>query len=320
MDGNTHRIRVEGDKQGEKAGFYVGHLDSHPAGYVKNNRTGVAMKWKSKGYSLSDEERALMHALTAKKIEERTQQIKNAQEEAALKVTKQLSELVPVGTNTPYLELKQIEPHKGVFTDNNGQTTYIPAYDVNGKLWTMQYIKEDGTKRFAKNSLKEGCFHVLGGMDALHAAPALIISEGYATAASISKELGFATISAFDAGNLEAVARSLHERFHDKPIIIAGDDDMHLERSQRVNPGKAMALKAAEAVNGKAVFPIFAPGEQTAAPKSFSDFNDLATKSVLGSEGVKRQIKTVVEHMVKKNKTHTIESKLLNIIKHQHTI
>ena len=52
MDGATHRIGVDGDKKGEQAGFYVGHLDGHPAGYIKNNRTGIETKWKSKGYSL----------------------------------------------------------------------------------------------------------------------------------------------------------------------------------------------------------------------------------------------------------------------------
>lgn len=41
----------------------------------------------------------------------------------------------------------------------------------------MQYIQEDGTKRFAKNSRKEGCFHPVGGMDALRTAPAIVIAE-----------------------------------------------------------------------------------------------------------------------------------------------
>ena len=33
---------------------------------------------------------------------------------------------------------------------------------MDGQLWTIQYIKEDGAKRFAKNSRKHGCFHVVG--------------------------------------------------------------------------------------------------------------------------------------------------------------
>jgi len=39
MDGSTHRIKVEGDKSGEKSGFYVAHLDGHPAGYFKADST-----------------------------------------------------------------------------------------------------------------------------------------------------------------------------------------------------------------------------------------------------------------------------------------
>ena len=72
------------------------------------------------------------------------------------------------------------------FLATDGKTTCIPAVDADGKLWSMQYIQEDGTKRFAKNNRKEGCFHPVGGMDALRTAPAIVIAEGYATAGSIS--------------------------------------------------------------------------------------------------------------------------------------
>ncbi|AGH55363.1 zincin-like metallopeptidase domain-containing protein [Legionella pneumophila] len=301
MDGKKHRISVEGDKKGVESGFYVGHLDGHPAGYAINNRTGIERKWKSKGYSLTEEERATLHAYAATKIKERAEAQRQDQEDAAQRVSKQLADLVLITTPTPYLQTKKIEPHSEIFTDINGQTTYIPAIDASGKLWTMQYIKEDGTKRFAKNSRKEGCFHALGGLNALAEAPALVIAEGFATAASISQELGFATISAFDSGNLEPVARALQEQFPDKPIIIMGDDDKHLEQTQNANPGKTKALEAANAVQGVALFPVFAPGEQEINPKSFSDFNDLAIKSVLGREGLHRQVNSLVDSIVLKH-------------------
>lgn len=320
MDGKKHRIRVEGDKQGERSGFYVGHLDGHPAGYVKNNRTGIETKWKSKGYTLTDEERATLHALAAKKIQERAEAQRQEQEDAAQRVSKQLSELIPITTPTPYLQNKKIEPHAGIFTDSEAKTTYIPAIDANGTPWSMQYIKEDGTKRFAKNSRKEGCFHALGGLNALVTAPALVIAEGYATAASISREIGFATISAFDAGNLEPVARALHEQFPDKPIIIMGDDDKYLEINQGINPGKTKAMEAANAVNGAALFPIFAPSEQAGDPKAFSDFNDLATKSVLGTEGVKRQVKSVVDRFIQKHENHKMKQKQVNQTNHLNSV
>ena len=58
-------------------------------------------------------------------------------------------------------------------------------------------------------------------------------------------------VAAFDSGNLLAVATALHERWPDKGIMIAGDDDHKLEN----NPGRVKALEAAAAGNGVAIFP-----------------------------------------------------------------
>ncbi|KAI5912224.1 zincin-like metallopeptidase domain-containing protein [Thauera sp. 2A1] len=358
MDGRTHRIGVEGDRKGEQAGFYVAHLDGHPAGYIKNNRTGVAMTWKSKGYVLDDQEKARWAAEAAGKLAARAREQERAHEAAAQRVVKQLADLAPVVAPTPYIRSKGIQVHPGVFTDKEGKTTCIPAYDVHGKQWTMQYIQEDGTKRFAKDSRKDGCFHAVGGLEALARAPALVISEGYATAATNAEVLGFATVAAFDSGNLAAVARALHETFPDKPVLILGDDDRQLELTQGTNAGRVKAEEAAKAVGGKALLPIFAPGEnaypaelppitpqryrahlratkaledaqkasegasesvkltgqqvaelkgallsdlQMAAlehMKAHTDFNDLATRSVLGREGVERQLKAKVSRVI----------------------
>jgi phage/plasmid primase-like uncharacterized protein len=243
---------------------------------------------------LSDEEKAKLQAEAATKLAERSAEIEKQQEATAQRVGRQMDGLTAIEQPTPYLEAKGIKPQAGALTDKDGQKTYIPAFDVDGKQWTMQYIQEDGTKRFAKDSKKEGCFHPVGGMDALAAAPALVISEGYATAASNAEALGFATVAAFDSGNLPHVARALHEKYPDKPIIIAGDDDKQQEIERGHNPGRAKAEEAAQAVGGKAIFPIFAPGEQAGDPKGFTDFNDLANKSELGREGVKRQVTTAV--------------------------
>ena len=135
-------------------------------------------------------------------------------------------------------------------------------------------------------------------MEALKTAPILVIAEGYATAASLFEVLGQATVAAFDAGKLLHVAQALHEKFPDKPILIAGDDDRHLEATQGINPGRLKAEAAAKAVGGTAIFPIFAPGESTSNPKSFTDFNDLATKSELGKAGIKRQVGTAINQLL----------------------
>jgi len=67
----------------------------------------------------------------------------------------------------------------------------VLGYDVDGKLWTIHSIKEEGTKRFARESRKHGCFHVVGASNAGEAlqklanSPVIAIAEGYATAATI---------------------------------------------------------------------------------------------------------------------------------------
>jgi phage/plasmid primase-like uncharacterized protein len=150
----------------------------------------------------------------------------------------------------------------------------VPGYDVEGKLWTIQYIKEDGTKRFAKDSRKHGCFHVVGaansieGLQKLGNSPVIAIAEGYATAVTVAKYGNVPAVAAFDSGNLLAVATALHERWPDKWIMITGDDDHKLEN----NPGRVKALEAAAAVNALAVFPQLSAEQRE---QGMTDFNDL---------------------------------------------
>ena len=94
------------------------------------------------------------------------------------------------------------------------------------------------------------------------------------------------------------MAKALHGRFPAKPVIIAGDNDQHLEAEQGVNPGKAKALEAARLTGGRVLLPIFAPGEQAAHPKGYTDFNDLACRSRLGVEGLDRQVRPVVQSAI----------------------
>jgi phage/plasmid primase-like uncharacterized protein len=122
------------------------------------------------------------------------------------------------------------------------------------------------------------------------------------------------------------VAKQLHEQFPNKPFIIAGDNDVHQELTEGRNPGKEKALAAAKEVGGTALFPVFAPGEQSypfdlapvtpsiaragelsddqkaaiAKMKNFTDFNDLATKSVFGRDGVDRQVRVIVDTIVER--------------------
>lgn len=317
MDGKPHRIEMDGDKQGEKAGFYVAHLDGVPAGYIKNNRTGEELKWKSKDYVLTDKQKTALKSQALQNQRTRELEIEDLQRSTAVKLREKLSLMNELTEPTPYLTAKGIQVHSGIYTDEAKRLTCIPATDIEGYLWTIQYIAEDGTKRFAKNSRKEGCFHVLGGLDKLANAPVIVIAEGYATAATIKEATELAAVvSAFDSGNLKSVAKALHDKYPLTPIILVADDDKHLEQSKGINPGKEKAGQAADAVNGFILIPIFAPGEQSSNPKQFSDFNDMAKHSKLGIEGVKRQIRPKVDRISKRyNWLHLSEkSNIVHIV------
>ncbi|MCZ4703942.1 zincin-like metallopeptidase domain-containing protein [Legionella pneumophila] len=317
MDGKPHRIATEGDINNEKAGFYVAYLDGIPAGYIINNRTGAELKWKSKGYILTDEQKISLKAEALEHQQARQRELEAKQKNTALRLKQKISSMAEVVEPTPYMLAKGIQVHSGVYTDDEKKLTCIPATDCEGNLWTVQYIAEDGTKRFAKDSKKEGFFHVLGGLEKIVDAPVILIAEGYATAATIKEAIELsAVVSAFDSGNLKAVAMALHEKYPQKPIIIAADDDKHIEllSPKRINPGKEKAVEAAEAVNGVIVLPIFAPGEQSSNPRQFNDFNDLASKSKLGIESVKRQLQSKIDSIVKQ-KSHLQLKQKTNVVR-----
>ena len=251
------------------------------------------MRWKAKGYTFTEEQKAVLAAEAATKLHLREEETREAQAEAARRVEQQLRG-AKQARSTPYLETKQATATKGVFADQENKTLVIPGYDTEGKIWTAQYIQKDGTKRFAKGTRKEGCFHVVGGLGELSKAPAVVIAEGYATASVIAEAAGkkAAVVSAFDAGNLEPVARALREKFPDKVLIVAGDDD---RREPGRNPGRDQATRAAEAVNARLILPTFATGEQASDPKRFSDFCDVKINSALGLDGLKEQIDSALE-------------------------
>ena len=367
MDGRKHRIATVGDKAGKRAGFYVGFLDGHPAGYVQNNRTGEVVKWKAKGYDLSEEEKAVLQADQAAKLQQRVTTQKAQQQVVASAVRDLLAIPPPALAEHGYLQAKQVRPNDlGVVPEDGsalpadsiviiGNTwqaskalrdtnpdklvftagdLLLTAQDISGEIRSVQAIQENGLKRFAAGGIKQAMFHVVGGqgLEALNKAPFIVIAEGYATADTVSQALGYATVAAFDSGNLLNVAQQLREKFPHKPFIIAGDNDVHLELTEGKNPGKEKALAAAKAVDGMAIFPIFAPDEQNypdnlepvtpltarsgsltdeqqaaiTKMKRYTDFNDLVTNSVFGREGLERQVTIKVNNIIDSRKERSV--------------
>ncbi len=98
--------------------------------------------------------------------------------------------------------------------------------------------------------------------------PMVVIAEGYATTATIAKHGKVSVLAAYDSENLLSVATAIRERWSDKMIVIAGDDDHQSEN----NSGREKALAAAKSVGGVAIFLRFSAEERA---KGLTDFNDL---------------------------------------------
>ena len=61
----------------------------------------------------------------------------------------------------------------------------VPLLDLDGKLWSLQYIYPDGKKFFLKDGRSSGLMHNLGDPT-----PTRIIAEGFSTGSSIHEATG----------------------------------------------------------------------------------------------------------------------------------
>jgi putative DNA primase/helicase len=179
-----------------------------------------------------------------------------------------------------YLERKKVH-----FLDQKEHKGYliIPLFDVNHKIWSLQFIDNDGNKRFLSGGKKKGCFYAF---DSLKDTEIALICEGFATGASLYECCNINVIVAFDSGNLKPVAQAIKEKYPNMRIIICADNDCYHENG--ANPGLEKAREAAQSVGAEVVFPEFK--DTSTHP---IDFNDLLILE--GKEAVKERINAVLK-------------------------
>lgn len=181
----------------------------------------------------------------------------------------------------PYLQRKQVEAYGR--TRISGELLLIPMTNMEHELVGVQKIDAAGGKLYAKGSRKTGAFFAITSLQ--NNEDAIIITEGYATGASIFAAATMTTVIAFDAGNLVHVSRVFRAKYPAATIIIAADDDI----ATKGNPGLTAATAAARAVGGLVALPDFGANR----PNWAKDFNDLAI--YCGADAVRASILKAIE-------------------------
>ncbi len=285
MDGTIQRVALVDDKRGQKSGAYGAYLDGRPAGWADNFRTGERITWTySKGSKLSQEDREKLVEDHIQKSVEREARRKEEQNFAAQKSLKELHDCHLASNNHPYLVAKGIQAYD-IYESGTGNTLLVPVFNMDNELRGTQKIHVNGEKYFEKGMEKKACFHVVGGSAGKipkdNVLNEIILCEGYATGVSLHLATQKPVAVAFDAGNLEHVAKKFREKFPKAKITICADND----HTKSHNIGVEKAKQAAVAVGGHVRIPLFNKEELA---KGLTDFNDLHRSR--GLKSVKQQI------------------------------
>lgn len=267
-DGTLHRFSSEG-RRGDDSGWYVLHTDGVPAGAYGCWRKGLTRQWCSKTQEAMTQAERETHRQRVEAMRQQREADTAQRQQLAAQTAAQRWQAATPATESPYLTTKGVQAH-GVRLE--GEALMIPMRDTAGTLHSLQVIDREGCKRFQPGGRVKGCYHAIGKPDSV-----LIVCEGYATGASIHEATGKAVAVAFNAGNLEAVALALHQKYPALRLILAADDDAFTNG----NPGITKATEAARAVGGYLTKPYF--GEQRSEAET--DFNDLHQRA--GLEAVK---------------------------------
>lgn len=257
-DGRLHRFKSEGDH--DRNSWYVLHDGTPAAGAFGCWKRGFKKTWCDCNGSLSQAEWQGVRQRWAEVERERERTETERHAKARSVAAWILNRSRPARTLHRYLSRKGVK----IFGDPREWrgALVLPLRAADGELHSLQFIRDDGTKRFLTGGRIAGCsFTLADGTDGI-----LVVCEGYGTGASIHEATGFAVVCAMHAGNLKSVANSLREKFPGREIIIAADNDQFTAG----NPGLTKATEAARVIGAKLAAPQF----QDVSTKP-TDFNDL---------------------------------------------
>lgn len=228
-------------------------------------RTGEKHTWRSDNLDKLDPAEKLK---VEQELKDAYEFAKRSKAEGQKKVSVEAGKLLTgamLRTGHPYLDKKGF-PRQ--MTTNHFDNLLVQMEDIHGKIWNVQRIHPDGTKRFLKGGKVKGCFYVIGNLDG---ESPIYLCEGFATGLSIDegkrelKSAG-ATVVCFNSGNLLSVGKAIRDKYPNREIFVCADND----RNNPKNPGLKEGQKTAREIQGKLLYPTFNNGSDGA-----TDFNDL---------------------------------------------
>ncbi|GLQ05870.1 toprim domain-containing protein [Sneathiella chinensis] len=268
------RLQAPGDKKCQKSGWYIYFEYPDSDDPTQTFALGVFGSWRGNPEKViwTSKSRTEMTSAQIDHIEAKISEAREAQEKERLAsnelVAVEAEGIIasgrPADVDHPYLVRKQIKPFGIVQVEDSLVVPVICSED--GEIISVQYIDQDGSKRFLKGGrTKGGCFQICGDTE-----KGIYICEGYATGASIAEATGGEVYAAFNANNLKPVHENVQKKHPGQVIHIAGDDDCWTDG----NPGR---MKAQKITGAQVIFPIF-QNYENGKP---TDFNDLHVREGL---------------------------------------
>ena len=279
LDGDIHRYKTKDDKNSQLSGSYCIHNDGLPAGWVQDWRKGEPVIWKFDTGGYSDELKSYFNSDAFRKKAEderrRNDEIRaQKHSEATEKARITWDSLQAAQPDNSYLKAKKVFSY-GLRFSTYSNALAVPLRDISGKLLSLQWIAQDGQKKYFHGAPLDGAFFSIA-LDTIKDNPdvPILIGEGYATMAKIYELTGYPCVAAKDCGSLLSISKIIHDAFPHHNIIITADDDKGTEIKHGYNPGLRDAQNTVKRGYAKAV--ISPPFSQQDYDNGLTDWDDFA--------------------------------------------
>ena len=199
-------------------GVYRGNDSGHTKLALPKDDTG----------RLTPEQMKAMKAAWAEATKAAERRRREEAEAAALRAQKAFAAYAPAG-ESPYLQQKGITGDEGL-RYTKADAAVVPITGTAGRIHGLQFLRTAAQAKDAERPAKEywpkglakqGHFHMIGQPGWI-----ILVAEGYATARTLNLATGYPVAVAFDANNLQPVAKALRKRYKQSKILLCADDDI----------------------------------------------------------------------------------------------